>query len=100
VERDLEASIKLSGDGKGKNSVKTENNDEDSDNDELDSMPGASVGEDQSWDFEMDDDINLDARELLALLKPDTKEGRTTEPSATAQSGQTGIQVAAPDWNF
>ena len=51
--------------------------------------------EDQSLDFEMDDKI---ARELLDLLKPVTKEGNITEPSATAQSNQTGI--VAPDWNF
>jgi len=97
VEKDLEASIGLVGDGKGKNSGDSEDNDGDSDNDELDSTP-CGIGEDQSLDFEIDDDINLDARELLDLLKPVPKEGKTAEPFAAAQSNQTG--AAAPDWNF
>ena len=99
MEKDLEVSINLSGDGKGKNSAETENNDEDSDNDNVkfDSMPGG-IGEDQSSDFKIDDEIDLDVRELLDLLKPVTNEGKTTEPSATVQSNQPGI--VTPDWNF
>ena len=44
----------------------------------------------------MDNDINLDARELFDLLKTIPKDGKT--PFAAARSNQTG--AAAPDSNY